>query len=37
VLDWYHLNGGADNLDYKGSPDEALWQSWRASKAGTGT
>ncbi|VFU10765.1 protein of unknown function [Methylocella tundrae] len=32
VLDWYHLNQGADNLDYVGSPDEKLWEEWRAER-----
>ncbi|VTZ23435.1 Phenol hydroxylase P3 protein [Methylocella tundrae] len=32
VLDWYHMNQGADNLDYIGSPDEKLWEEWRAER-----
>lgn len=28
VLAWYHLNNGADNLDYEGSPDQQLWDAW---------
>lgn len=35
VLEWYHLNTGADNLDYHGSPDEAVWDAWKASRAQT--
>ena len=30
VLDWYRMNVGADNMDYVGSPDEKLWNSWQA-------
>jgi phenol hydroxylase P3 protein len=33
VLDWYHLNQGADNLDYNGSPDQELWEKWKADRA----
>ena len=27
---WYKINVGADNMDYVGSPDEKLWNQWRA-------
>ena len=30
VLAYYRMNVGADNMDYVGSPDEALWNSWQA-------
>ena len=30
VLAWYKINVGVDNMDYAGSPDEALWNSWQA-------
>jgi phenol hydroxylase P3 protein len=30
VLKYYRMNVGADNMDYVGSPDEALWNSWQA-------
>ena len=33
VLDWYHLNNGADNLDYEGSPDQKVWEDWTAQRA----
>lgn len=32
VLAWYKLNPGSDNLDYKGSPDQKLWDEWQASR-----
>lgn len=32
VLDWYHLNQGADNLDYVGSPDQELWDKWMSDR-----
>jgi len=28
VLDWYHINQGADNFDYAGSPEEEQWNAW---------
>ena len=28
VLDWYHINQGADNMDYAGSPEEEQWNRW---------
>jgi phenol hydroxylase P3 protein len=28
VLAWYHMNLGADNMDYAGSPDELRWREW---------
>lgn len=28
VLDWYHINKGADNMDYAMSPEEAQWEKW---------
>jgi phenol hydroxylase P3 protein len=28
VLDWYHINQGADNLDYVGSPEQKQWDQW---------
>ena len=30
VLNYYRMNIGADNMDYVGSPDEKLWNSWQA-------
>jgi len=35
VLDWYHLNNSADNLDYVGSPDEAMWRDWQEQRSKT--
>ncbi|WP_321393620.1 aromatic/alkene/methane monooxygenase hydroxylase/oxygenase subunit alpha [Emcibacter sp.] len=32
VLKWYGLNLGSDNLDYKGSPEEKLWNEWQAAR-----
>ncbi|RMF09082.1 MAG: YHS domain-containing protein [Alphaproteobacteria bacterium] len=32
VLDWYHINQGADNLDYDGSPDQQLWDKWMSDR-----
>jgi len=32
VLKWYHLDNGADNLDYKGSPDQQQWDAWQAAR-----
>ena len=32
VLGWYHLNLGADNNAYEGSPEEQLWNEWMASR-----
>jgi phenol hydroxylase P3 protein len=31
VLDWYGIKNGADNLDYEGSPDQAVWNEWTKS------
>ena len=28
LKDYYRMNLGADNLDYKGSPDEKRWNEW---------
>ena len=33
VLAWYHLNFGADNFDYAGSPDQKLWDEWQAQRS----
>lgn len=35
VLDWYHLNQGVDNLEYRGSPEEKLWAEWTRAKQRT--
>jgi len=35
VLRWYHLQLGEDNLDYEGSPDQKLWDSWASDRKGT--
>lgn len=32
VVKWYHINPGADNLDYVGSPDEKRWKEWNGVK-----
>jgi phenol hydroxylase P3 protein len=32
VLAWYHLNMGADNMPYEGSPEERLWSAWHGGK-----
>jgi phenol hydroxylase P3 protein len=32
VLKWYHLNLGADNLDYAGSPEQKMWDQWMAGR-----
>jgi len=32
VLKWYNMNLGADNMDYKGSPDQKLWDEWQAHR-----
>ncbi len=32
VLKWYHLDHGADNLDYQGSPDQQQWDAWQAAR-----
>lgn len=32
VLDWYHLNKGADNFDHLDSRDAAMWEEWRRMK-----
>ncbi|MBX3263171.1 MAG: aromatic/alkene/methane monooxygenase hydroxylase/oxygenase subunit alpha [Labilithrix sp.] len=32
VLRYYHLNIGADNLDYEGSPEQELWDAWTADR-----
>jgi phenol hydroxylase P3 protein len=32
VLKWYHLNLGADNMDYEGSPDQETWNAWQDAK-----
>ncbi|MEP3244611.1 MAG: aromatic/alkene/methane monooxygenase hydroxylase/oxygenase subunit alpha [Sneathiella sp.] len=32
VLKWYHLNMGADNMDYHGSPEEQMWNAWMAGR-----
>lgn len=34
VLDWYHLKQGADNLDYAGSPEQAMWNDWMIGRRG---
>jgi phenol hydroxylase P3 protein len=34
VFQYYHLQPGADNLDYDGSPDQAHWQQWKGTEAG---
>lgn len=31
LRDYYHINLGADNLDMKGSPDEARWNQWKSA------
>jgi hypothetical protein len=31
-LNWYHLNLGADNMAYEGSPEEAMWNEWMAGR-----
>ena len=31
VLAWYHLNMGADNMPYEGSPEERLWKAWHGA------
>jgi len=31
VLDWYHLNQGADNCDHLESRDAAMWEQWHRS------
>src|SRR3546814_11970862 len=33
VLDWYHINQGADNLDYAGSPEEEQWNRWMEGRS----
>lgn len=33
VLKWYHINQGADNMDYEGSPDQATWKAWQEAKS----
>ncbi len=32
VLAWYHIEDGADNYDYWGSPDQKLWDGWMAQR-----
>jgi phenol hydroxylase P3 protein len=32
VLAWYHLNMGADNMPYEGSPEERLWNAWHGAR-----
>ena len=29
LKDYYRMNVGHDNLDMKGSPDEARWNKWK--------
>jgi phenol hydroxylase P3 protein len=29
VLKWYHIDLGTDNLDFAGSPEDKMWQSWK--------
>ncbi len=33
VLAWYHINLGADNMDYAGSPEEEMWNAWKGVSA----
>ena len=28
MLDYYHINAGADNGEFNGSPDQANWDRW---------
>jgi len=35
VLDWYHLKEGVDNLDYAGSPEQAMWNNWMVGRRGS--
>ena len=35
VLDWYHIQQGADNMDYAGSPEQAMWNEWMVGRRGT--
>jgi phenol hydroxylase P3 protein len=32
VLKWYRLEDGVDNMDYVGSPDEAMWNKLKNIK-----
>jgi len=32
VLKWYHINLGADNMDYEGSPEQEMWEQWQAAR-----
>jgi phenol hydroxylase P3 protein len=32
VLAWYNLNVGADNMDQAGSPDQKVWDAWKAKQ-----
>jgi len=32
VLKWYHMNLGADNMDYHGSPEDKMWSEWMAGR-----
>jgi phenol hydroxylase P3 protein len=35
VLKYYNYNDGADNGEYRGSPEDQLWQKWQAERVAT--